>query len=87
LCATLRIEKLGKSDDIFAAGLDSLSVFKILASLRASIASADGGIINGSAGIASTIYTNPTIERLSQALQNILPPNLVCGTLLQRMSH
>ncbi len=65
LCRTLAIDTLGKDDDIFAAGVDSLSVLKILASLRNTLQATNH---EPSSITASMIYTNPTIERLSKAL-------------------
>jgi hypothetical protein len=71
VCGTLGIETLGSSDDIFAAGLDSLSVFNILASLRVTHKTNDSQA-SELAMTASTIYANPTIEKLSNAIYGII---------------
>ena len=72
LCEILGLKTLGGNDDIFAAGLDSLSVFKILASLRATFQAAGKAHDDLSVVSTSTIYTNPTVEKLSNTLYKIL---------------
>lgn len=64
--------ELSQSDDFFVAGLDSLSVFKVLASLRASFQT--GGDGDYAAVTAGLIYSNPNIDKLSRALDHILRP-------------
>jgi aryl carrier-like protein len=72
ICEILGLKTLGGNDDIFAAGLDSLSVFKILASLRATFQAAGKAHDDLSVVSTSTIYTNPTVEKLSNTLYKIL---------------
>jgi acyl-CoA synthetase (AMP-forming)/AMP-acid ligase II len=65
----LEIPSIGVIDDLFAAGLDSLSVLKILASIRKSISSFAPA---GQSPVGSAIiYSNPTIEKLAAALYRL----------------
>ncbi|KAL3420250.1 L-aminoadipate-semialdehyde dehydrogenase (nonribosomal peptide synthetase) [Phlyctema vagabunda] len=65
---SLKDQKIGAQDDFFAAGLDSLSVFSLVRNLRA--------VVNQDDSIsASTIYGNPTIEKLSRAVYTISHPD------------
>ena len=63
LCRTLKRPSIGKADDLFATGLDSLSVLKLLASIRKSLDPTVRSKIT-----AGTIYSNPTLEKLSNVL-------------------
>ncbi|KAH8881459.1 acetyl-CoA synthetase-like protein [Thozetella sp. PMI_491] len=67
---TLSGTKLAPNDDFFAGGLDSLSVFKVLASLRAALQPV-AQVVEGSI-TASLVYSNPTIERLSKSLDRLV---------------
>jgi len=71
ICEILGVKTLGRNDDMFAAGLDSLSIFRILASLRATFQAAGKAQDHLSAVSTRTIYTNPTIEKLSNTLYKI----------------
>jgi hypothetical protein len=59
ICEILGLKTLGGNDDIFAAGLDSLSVLRILASLRAAFQAAGKAHDDLSVVSTSTIYTSP----------------------------
>ncbi|TVY44181.1 Non-canonical non-ribosomal peptide synthetase [Lachnellula subtilissima] len=78
ICGILELESLGGGDDIFAAGLDSLSVLKVLASIHNTLQSADktknDATLDASLVTASTIYKNPSIGKLSNALYKIVHP-------------
>ena len=67
----LHDEPLSTNDDFFMAGLDSLSVFKVLAGLRAALRSTQ---VDSRALKISVIYSNPTIEKLSRAIDLLLRP-------------
>lgn len=71
LSQTLADAVLGPDDDFFAAGLDSLSTSKVLASLRATLKSA---VSTKDEITTSLIYSNPTIEKLSRAIELIVRP-------------
>jgi hypothetical protein len=71
LCEILGLKTLGGNDDIFAAGLDSLSIFRIVASLRATFQASGKAQDDLSAVSIGTISTNPTIEKLSNTLYKI----------------
>ncbi|KAL9105912.1 MAG: hypothetical protein Q9227_008971 [Pyrenula ochraceoflavens] len=68
---TLIGHSINPGDDLFAAGLDSLLVLQIARSLDASLAAA------GSNQKLSTtiIYQNPTVEKLTAAVQNVANNN------------
>jgi hypothetical protein len=83
--------QFGVSDDYFNIGLDSLSVFRVLTSIRASLLSAglDDAVLK-----AGLIYSNPTIQKLSEAVDSLIRPALktngvissveLMGTLLDK---
>jgi hypothetical protein len=73
LCQILGVVALATTDDIFVAGLDSLSVFKVLASLRATLQSA--GQMEDGTVTAGLIYANPSVEKLSGALSRLVQPD------------
>lgn len=62
ICKTLGINQLGYNVDFFAAGLDSLSVLKVLAGIRATLRNVFNNHLEPT---VSMVYSNPTIERLS----------------------
>lgn len=70
ICAILGLRPLAKDDDFFAAGLDSLSVFKVLASIRKTVQAAMKDTNDSLNITAGFIYSNPTLEQLSNALYN-----------------
>ncbi|EXJ86687.1 hypothetical protein A1O3_03640 [Capronia epimyces CBS 606.96] len=76
LSRVLGVTTLGSTDDMFAAGLDSLSVFKILRGLRATF-QAPLPSTSQSKSITITpslIYKNPTVQKLSDALYRLAHP-------------
>jgi aryl carrier-like protein len=63
---------LTPDDDFFVAGLDSLSVFKVLASLRATLRSVQ---LDEGAATPAMIYSNPTIKKLAEAFNRVIRPD------------
>ncbi|KAH8655420.1 hypothetical protein BX600DRAFT_515242 [Xylariales sp. PMI_506] len=72
LTDTLPGAQLAENDDFFIIGLDSLSVFKVLASVRATLKTAIG--MDETAVTASIVYANPTIKKLSKAVDILIRP-------------
>ncbi|KAI1820520.1 acetyl-CoA synthetase-like protein [Xylaria intraflava] len=65
-------KELNDDDNLFAAGFDSLLVFQVLGALRTA---AERAKIDTPLG-PTLIYSNPTLEKLSQAFYGILNPGL-----------
>ncbi|CAJ2508788.1 Uu.00g138140.m01.CDS01 [Anthostomella pinea] len=65
-------QELGNSDNLVAAGFDSLLVFQVLGALRTTAAKHDKNVT-----LAPTlIYSNPSIEKLSKAFYSALNPHI-----------
>lgn len=70
LSQILGTDVLQESDDLFAAGLDSLSVAKVLASFRKTLRSLSG--TNDRRISASMVYANPTIKTLAETFEKFV---------------
>lgn len=69
--------EIGPNDDVFSAGLDSLSVFSILRNLRAALKTENNSEQAFEKLSSNTIYGNPTVEQLSKAMYGIVHPETI----------
>jgi hypothetical protein len=84
ICKKLGLKILGFEDDLFSFGLDSLSVLRIEAALSST---SQDAYLDLSTVTASLIYTNQTIERLSDRFGKFIQHySLPSRTMLIRTS-
>lgn len=67
LRTTIRISDLTAEDDLFSSGMDSLQVKQTARSLKGSVA---GAGVPAKGFTPSTIYANPTVQKLAAALRS-----------------
>ena len=72
---SMKLESLSDDDDFFTHGMDSLQVLQVIRRLRAALVK-DGIDVNIT---TSTVYTHPTIAKLSKAIIQAVHPSLTNG--------